>query len=145
MIREATADDRERIVEMGMSFAVVSEYNETVAAKPGVIGETIDRMLASPDGVILVAEIEGVVMGMIGMVAYEHPYSGDRTAQEMFWWVDPSTRGSSIGIKLLRAAEVWAKERGAKAMQMVAPNASVASLYSRLGYRRLETAYQRSI
>jgi GNAT superfamily N-acetyltransferase len=93
--------------------------------------------------VILVSGSDATITGMIAMLAYDHPFSGERMAFEVVWWVEPEARGD--GVRLLRAAEDWAMEQGIGKMQMVAPNERVGALYERLGYLPVETSYQRSL
>lgn len=143
MIRRATPDDTGRLIEMGQRFVAETEYAGMIVARPERLAATISGVLANPDGVILVSDAEGVVSGMIAMLAYEHPYSGERMAFEVVWWVDPEARG--CGVRLLKAAEQWARDHGAVAMQMVAPNEQVGALYRRLGYSPVETSFQRSL
>lgn len=142
MIRRALPEDMDRLIEMGQRFVAETEYAGLIKADPERITETVMRIATNPDGAIFVSG-NGSVTGMIAMLIYEHPFSGERMASEMAWWVEPEARGS--GVKLLRAAEEWARERGAVAVQMVAPTERVGALYSRLGYKAFETSYQRRL
>lgn len=142
-IRKAAPGDLERIVEMGMRFVAETDYHELIQVRPEKLAETVLSIVKNPDGVVLVSESEDQVTGMIALVAFDHPYSGTRTASEAVWWVDPEHRG--VGLRLLQAAEGWAKEKGAKAMVMVAPNEAIGRLYMRLGYKPIETSYQRRL
>ena len=143
MIRKAEPADMGRIVEMGTRFVEETTYREHVSIDPQRLTGTVVDLATNPNGVILVSENGNHVDGMIAMLMYEHPYSGIMTAFELVWWVDPEARGT--GRQLLSAAEGWAREMGAKAVQMVAPNLRVGALYERLGYRPIETSYQRSL
>jgi GNAT superfamily N-acetyltransferase len=143
VIRRATADDAGRLVEMGQRFVAETEYSGLISAKPECLAQTVASVLENPNGVVLVSGSDASVTGMIAMLAYNHPFSGERTAFEVVWWVEPESRGD--GVRLLRAAEDWAKEQGATAVQMVAPNERVGALYARLGYAPVETSFQRSL
>lgn len=143
MIRQATVEDRERLAEMGRRFAAETEYRELVNVDPARIQATVDHMLSNPDGVVFVSGTDATTTGMIALLAYDHPFSGERTAFEVVWWVNPEARGD--GVRLLRAAEGWALDRGIRKMQMVAPNERVGALYKRLGYAPVEISYQRSL
>jgi GNAT superfamily N-acetyltransferase len=143
VIRRATADDAGRLVEMGQRFVAETEYSGLIAARPECLAQTVASVLENPNGVVLVSGSDASVTGMIAMLAYNHPFSGERTAFEVVWWVEPEARGD--GVRLLRAAEDWAKEQGATAVQMVAPNDRVGALYQRLGYAPVETSFQRSL
>lgn len=143
MIRPATVADTKRLIEMGQSFVNETSYSLLISVNPERLSGIIGGILENPDGVVLVSGSDATVTGMIAMVVYNHPFSGERTAFEIVWWVEPESRGD--GIRLLRAAEEWAREQGAKHMQMVAPNERVAALYQRLGYGLVETSFQRSL
>lgn len=143
MIRRATDADVPRLVEMGRAFLAGTRYAGAIRENPAQMAETAAGLIASEAGELLVAERGGQVVGMIGLLLYTHPLSGDRVASELFWWVDPDHRGQ--GIALLRAGERWARACGAVALQMIAPSDDVERLYERLGFVRIEAQYQRGL
>jgi GNAT superfamily N-acetyltransferase len=53
--------------------------------------------------------LTGVFLGSIG----EHYFGTDLIASDTLWYVSPQSRGSRVGLQLLRAFENWAKERDA--------------------------------
>ena len=142
-VRKALISDMDRVIEMALRFVAETPYGEYITIRPDRLALTVSSLMANPDAAILVSENGSRLTGMIGMMAYDHPYSGERTAFEVVWWVDPESRGD--GVRLLRAAEEWAREHGAIKAQMVAPNERVGALYARLGYTPVETSYQRSL
>ncbi len=141
MIRTATENDLPRLVEMGLRFRDQTSYSEHLGRNPQKMGELAAQLMEA--GGVLVSERDGQVVGMIGYVLFPHFISGEMTASEAFWWVEPEHRGD--GIKLLREAEKRAKQAGALRMQMIAPNDKVAQLYERFGYAFVESAYQRNL
>ena len=146
-IRSARETDLDRIVEMGRRFLASTSYRDVIADNPSQMARLATGLLDHAQGTILVAERVTSpdplpqVVGMIGLFAFEHPIAGERIAGELFWWVEPAHRG--IGLRLLRAAEQWAHDHGATALQMIAPTPDVERLYERLGYARVEVHYQR--
>ncbi len=128
---------------MAERFVSTTPYAELVRVDPAKVSDTIVSLATNPDAAIFVSDVAGRAVGMIALLIYDHPYSGVRTAFEVVWWVDPEARGG--GLRLLDAAEDWAQEKGAKAIQMVAPNREIGGLYENLGYRPVETSYQRSL
>ena len=70
-------------------------------------------------------------------------------SQELFWWVDESSRGSGVGVEILKAAEELSKEYGADVMAMLSledlNGQKVSKLYESLGYKRKEQTYMRSL
>lgn len=140
MIRGARLDDIPALIRMGKKFRHAA-YRRHLAENP----EQMRRMAAQLIGAdgLLVMEHDREITGMLGFLVFPHFLSGELVAAEVFWWVEPQHRGD--GLKLLREAERRARAAGAKRMQMIAPNQRVASLYSRLGYEFVESAYQRSL
>lgn len=143
MIRAATTDDAARLHEMGQRFVAETAYRDIIAVDPERLAATIAHLLDNPNGAVLVSDEGGALTGMIAVLAYDHPFSGERTAFEVVWWVEPEARGA--GVRLLKAAERWARDQGIRKMQMVAPNPRVGALYERLGYSPVEMSFQRSL
>ena len=143
MIRQARHTDTVRLMEMGARFIAETSYARLVAADPSRMLSIVEGVLAASNGAIFVSDIDGSLTGMIGVLVYPHPFSNELTGFDLFWWVEPEARGH--GVRLMRAAEEWAKDRGATKMQMVAPSPRVETLYARLGYEPIEVAYQRSL
>jgi GNAT superfamily N-acetyltransferase len=141
MIRAATSADVPRLVEMGRRFRSETGYAKVLAENPAKMAELATQLAAL--GCLLVSERAGQLVGMLGFLIFPHFMSGEITATETFWWVEPESRGE--GLKLLREAEKRAREAGAEKMAMIAPNDRIANLYKRLGYEFVEAAYQRTL
>ena len=144
-IRPATLEDVPRLVAMGRRFLASSAYAGTIAENPAQMAACATALITAPDGVVLVAEGPGGLVGMLGLLIVSHALSGERVAGEVFWWVEPEARGD--GLRLLRAAEAWACGRGATRIQMIAPRAvpAVGRVYARRGYAPIETLYSRTL
>jgi GNAT superfamily N-acetyltransferase len=143
VIREATTADVPRLVAMGTRFLSETVYRGRMTVTPVQMADTVHMLLASPAGTVFVAERDGNLVGMIGLLFYTQTISGEATVAELFWWVEPEHRGN--GVRLLKRAEKWAVERGATAMHMVAPTPDVGALYTALGYELIESTYQRTL
>lgn len=139
-IRHALPCDLDALVAMGEQFIASTVYAGQVRNDPETRHRTLSALLASKDATILVSEADGDLTGCIVLVAFDHPWSGERTWSELAWWVNPTQRGH--GLRLLRAAEALAAKDGA-AMQMIAPTDRLGEVYERLGYTKLEVAFQR--
>lgn len=143
MIRPATMEDIGAIVDMGTRFLRESEYAAVMQPSRMHLAAFAARLLEREDAVIFLAFRAQQPVGMLAAYVFEHPYSGERTASELVWWVEPEHRG--VGVRLLKAAEHWAKEQGATVIQMIAPNRHVGEFYRRVGYRPVETVFQRKV
>ncbi len=141
-IREATAADVDRIVAMGERF-IANVYPADVVANPAQIAKLAAQLIESPDGDIYLAILDEQTVGMIALHAYPHPMSGERIATELCWWVEPEHRG--VGVSLYKIAEAWARAQNAALFQMIAPSPAVARFYQRMGFKAIETTYQRRV
>lgn len=143
MIRAATTDDMPDLIRMGRAFYETTERAGIVPFCPAS-AEVTARLLLE-QGVLLVAEFERHVIGMIGLLVapslMNHAY---RVASEIMWWVDADARFSGAGLHLIRAAENAAREAGAIELTMVrldnSPRAAEL-VYLRRGYRPAEHSY----
>lgn len=139
MIRSATPDDIDQIAVLGERFIRESHYGRLIGLNPEALRSVAEMLIREDHGLLLVDEFYGELAGMIGMIATIHPTSWEPVASELFWYVPPEVRGG--GIKLLFAAENWARENGMSRCIMVSPNERVSALYIRLGYDELETQF----
>jgi GNAT superfamily N-acetyltransferase len=144
-IRPATLNDVAEIVTMAEAFAAQTDYGRHITISPSHVASLAESLIQDGSGAVLVAQDRGgAVVGMLALKAFEHPMSGQRIATEFVWWVEPAHRGSA-GVRLLKAGEQWARDAGATALQMVAPNARVGAFYEAVGYQSVETSYVRAL
>jgi RimJ/RimL family protein N-acetyltransferase len=143
--RQADVDDVPRLVDMLRQFVTSTKYRKFIGESPEALQTFLLGLLANPDAAVFVAHRDEVVIGMIGVLGYVHPMSGERCAGELFWWLDPDDRGA--GGWLLRRAEKWATAYGATNLQMIAPsdNPRVAAMYEKLGYEEVERAFHKRL
>lgn len=144
-IRHATDADVPALLAMAQAFVAQTKYHGLITLSLEHLETLTRNVLAAPGGQVWIAQKDETPIGMLAMGLFEHPMSGERVASEVVWWVDPAYRGSSVGRRLLRAAETWATEQHAALLQMVAPDARVGRFYEALGYVSVETAYQRRL
>ncbi len=131
MIRSATADDILPIVDMVEALRLA--VGGPVPVDRAHTARTVAGLLASPDGAVWVSP-----GGFIAGVLTQTIISPVPIAQELGWYA-----ADKSGLRLLRAFEGWAKDRGAALIQL--STGPVGPDLTRLGYRRAETAWVRSI
>jgi GNAT superfamily N-acetyltransferase len=139
MIRTAIPEDIPRLVELGLRFMHESGYSQRLGVNPEAQANLAAMLIEAPNGLVLVEERGGEITGMIGVIATVHPHSGDAVMSELFWYVLPRARGG--GVRLLLAAEDWARSLGIAKSIVVSPNKAVSALYKRLGYQPLELQF----
>jgi GNAT superfamily N-acetyltransferase len=145
MIREAIESEIPRIVEMGSRSLKEGPYKDHVGDNPEQTAKLAFDVITGKTGRVLVAEEEGRLIGLLGFVIFPHYFSGELTAGELMWYVEPEFRQSLTAVCLLRAAERKAREMGAKRMQFTAPTTEVGEAYRALGYKPIETSFQKEL
>lgn len=149
MIRAATLEDIRRIVEMSERFYPHTSYykDSQMEFSPEACGALAIAMIEG--GCMQVAELDGKVVGMIGLMFIPFMFNPKyMVGAEVIWWVEPECWGSGVGQNLLETAEAIAKIHGLKHIQMVdLPNStlSAARLYERNGYMLTERCYTKRI
>ena len=97
------------------------------------------KMLQSPDVVYFLAIDDGKIAGSIGGVAHKYFFSSRLRVSDLGFYVEPEYRGSRAAIKLVRALESWAKERGIEDIYLGQTTGieveKTQQFYERLGYK----------
>lgn len=140
-IRHATTADRDRLLEMVHHFLAATIYAETIDVAH--LPVALDQLLTI--GVFVVAEQDGALVGMLGGMVYDHFLTNARTANECVWWVEPSARGGVVAKGLLTAFEAWARERGARFIDIGSWNPRLDRWYARLGYAPRERLFVKEL
>ncbi|ALP36068.1 hypothetical protein ASL14_07690 [Paenibacillus sp. IHB B 3084] len=108
-----------------------------------------DRIASNPNYHTLVAELEGEVVGMVGLhsdIFYER---NEDYARIVVFVMDSKHRNKGIGKALNQEAEAWAKENGLVAIALNSGNRSerqdAHQFYRRLGYEATSTGFVKLI
>lgn len=143
MIRHATDADTDAIVAMAERFYATTGYAQWADFDPVQARLLADLIRAN--GVLLVAEVDGAVAGMVGLIVGPSLCNAHvLVANEVMWWVNPEARHSGAGVALLDAVKPACIAKGAAAIQMVHLHDSppqAAALYEQRGYRHTESSY----
>lgn len=146
MIRVATEDDIPAIVAMSRKFYATTSYAEHAPMDDETVAALARQLM---DSVMLVAEADGQVVGMVGLVVAPFMFNHSiNAAYEVVWWVEPEAQGSGIGKQLLAAIDNACIARSASIVVMVTLASSppqAAALYERAGYTHSETSYTKRL
>ena len=146
-IRKATLADVPVIVAMSAKFYADTSYSKWADFNPETVTDLASNL--TENHVMLVAEHEGQVVGMVGLFVAPFMFNSERTgAYEVVWWVDPAAQGQGAGKALLCAIEPACKDAGCHAIQMVHLSNSppqAAAIYERMGYSHSESSYTRTL
>ncbi len=150
-IRQATAADLPTIVDMAQLIHLETPYHLHVTVNHDILLGSMRTLMENPMSLVLMATEDGTdkSIGTIGALCHPSPISGEIGVGELFWYVVPDYRSgfgfASPGLRLLRTLEGWAKEMGAKWMQLTASTAEMGQVYSALGYTPIEIDYQKRL
>jgi len=140
-IEKATDDDIGRVRMMGLRFLGTNPFGSPAPPDLARLDVAIGVCLAT--GTILLAKLPTwKTVGMLALYTIPHPLTGERTAEEIAWWVEPEHRSDRVGVKLLGAGIEWARQVGVSCLRMNAPAGSkVGIVLERHGFRPIETAH----
>lgn len=134
MIRNATADDIPKLVEMGQRLHDETTYRHVTYA-PDRVAATCAMMINQ--GFLMVAEKDGVVVG--GMMGDVHVpwYTTERMGIDHSLYIEPEHRNGLIAAKLIKKFEAWCIKMGATQIRpgIGTGDKSVVRLYKGLGYK----------
>jgi ribosomal protein S18 acetylase RimI-like enzyme len=143
VIRPRTADDFQSLVELDLAtarhHAAIDPASYRVP-EPNAAARFLERRLRDPDRQILVAEVDGGVVGAVDIRIVQPPDPGSIVrplpTADLGISVVERWRGRGIGHALIVAAEANARERGATLMvlDMSASNEGALRFYRGLGY-----------
>ena len=127
-IRTPQAGDAEVVARLVTQLGYASE--------PAQVAARLTHLEGHPDIRAYVAERDGMVLGMIGLMVFPAFHRDGLHGYVTALVVDENARGSGIGAALLAASESWFKERGAKRVNLTTAlyREEAHGFYERLGY-----------
>lgn len=140
MIRNATRADIPFMLLMGEEFADDAGVTDWVEWDPASVTELLEFIIDNENAIALVSD-----NAMFGGFIFPHEFNNKvMVFKEVFW----RSKGGG-GVKMLKKAEKWAKDKGAKMSGMFTPikmdPIGVGKLYERLGYQATERIYMRAL
>jgi GNAT superfamily N-acetyltransferase len=148
LVRSATKDDLEQYVKLAEKFHAASPMHGAIDFDSKGYAEFYVSSLQNESMGIWLAEIENKVVGIVGAIAYPLYFNPNAlVVQELWWWLDPAFRGE--GNKMFKQIELWAKERNASALFMIALEddraAKMEKVYQRAGFKPIERTFMKKV
>lgn len=144
-IRQAHINDVPVLAMMGEKFYQYSEFKNYIPYDAESAASKLAQLLLS--GFLYVAEYneDGVIAALAGTMTTLWFNSSLPVASELAWWVEEKHRKSPVGIKLYKAFEKWAFERGVTTITMsdlvIQDTPPAEKLFKKLGYSVVERAH----
>jgi len=138
VIRHATEKDLPALAALGEVMHTESRFR-SISFVPEKLEATL-RAVMSGAGCVLVAERDGKLIGGFAGIAMEYFFSTEKMAADLALFIEPGRRGGIVAAALVRAFEDWARDAGAKGLELgvstgVHPE-KTGALYERLGFAR---------
>lgn len=144
MIRPARLEDMDAFVHLGAMMHAESRYARLTYA-PELVAMTASKLIMSPQGLLVLAEVDNEIVGFAKAGISEQWFSYDLIAFEYAIYVVPEKRGSMIGARLVQAYKHWARDQGAKLITMGVTtginDAGIGSMYERMGFPLVGTVH----
>ena len=145
MIRLATEEDTFDLLVLTKNF--MKEAGGFFRFSKDKVETFLKSSLGNPDSVIIVAEHDGQVVGMLIGFVTEHPFIDTRVATEIGFYVSPEHRGGRKAIRLAKAFEEWAMSKSADDLVLgdVKAIKDLSGFYNKLGYTPTEGLYVKDL
>lgn len=154
-VRDARLEDQAAVIRLLEKSRVGAGFNSPDGLTgfyfpydPEYAANLFIEFMASPAGVVWVAEWDGELTGVFIAWFYRHDFGPVKMAVEKVWFVDPDARGSlRIAHEFILKYETWAKKNGSNFCSLVGlgNDPRVGGLYERLGYRVAEIHYIKAL
>lgn len=143
VVRAATLADDAVLVAMGRKFYESLPYEDVEYCEASAARWL---QLMRDQGVLLVAELDGVAVGMAGGIFAPFIFNdAHRVGMEVMWWIEEEHRHAGIGRALLEALERSAYAAHCIRWSMIAvvdgSEDRVGKLYELAGYDHAERTY----
>lgn len=155
IVRPATMEDVPRLVEMARRFYPLSPYPAIYGDMPeeqaaGLVIVTMQGLAeyGVAPGVMLVAEKDGELIGMLCAHIDAATFTPAVVAAELVWWMEPEHRGSMAAVRMVKAGEEHARAKGATVFNMCVLSTSpeeAAGLLRMLGYAPTHTVFSKRL
>ncbi len=146
IIRKAVQADYHALIEIGHKFFEFNAYRKYSHIDEMSLLRTFHQL--SSDHVLLVAEVNGLIIGTAGAFIAPLYWNFDQLqGLEAFWWIDPEFRREGAGRELREALQAEASAKGVRFWNMIALKESmhdvVCSQYEAHGMTPVETVYMK--
>ena len=147
-IREYELTDIEQMVELGAMMHKEGAYSflpysKTKCRELGKKFKLLDY------GNMWVAESNGKIVGMYVAFITEYFFCYEKICQDFLLYVHPDYRKSTIAIRLIKKAEEWARERGAKefcpASSMSISSGRLEKLYNFMKFKTVGNLFKKRL
>ena len=147
-IREYELTDLEEMVKLGELMHKEGAYSFLPYSK-SKIRELGKKFKVWDYGNAWVAIVDGKVIGMYVAFITEYFFCYEKIAQDFLLYIHPDHRKGTIAIRLVKKAEEWARERGAKefcpASSMAISSGRLEKLYNFMKFKTVGHIFKKRL
>lgn len=142
-LRLATKEDYPHIIRMARRFHEASPYSDLEFSEEQSRTVFEKYLGSNKTEIVIILAGEEIPYGMIIGYSNALPFSLDRVATELAWWVDEDKRGSKDSLMLFKAYQDWARRVGSKITQMAMLDdvTNLEKFYLKQGFVPAERSY----
>lgn len=147
--RQATLLDLLAFAQLGKDYSEEALKHENF---PFDMEHTLNNAaltILNEDGCFLVSFDESKPVGFLWGHCHSLPWSKSRLAFDTILYVCPKYRGSSVGFRLMKEYEKWAKEKGATEVQISVASGihedKTINFYKDMGYHYVGSQFRKEI
>ena len=142
-IRMATPSDWPQIHPLVTAFHAEFFTHTPFKINVDSIQPMLNALTINPNNIMIIGGTGTAIYGLIAGCILPNSFDAtQKVAAEMMWYVTEGYRGSSLGLRLLREYEKWAKGMGASIITLghldIARKDEKNAVYKRLGYTEVE-------
>jgi GNAT superfamily N-acetyltransferase len=146
MIREARYDDIDALLALAKEMHAESPRYSLLRFSADKVAGVFRRLIDSPDGLLMVAENSGEIVGGMAAMVTPHWFSDDLVSSDIGLFMLPRHRGGMTAVRLMRSYIEWAKFKGALQIQAgISTGVQVeeaAALYRRMGLKQFSIGFE---
>jgi GNAT superfamily N-acetyltransferase len=148
-VRCANEEDVPALVELGFQMHQEGAYAFLPFDREKVRRFILNALERPDSNCVLVAEEEGLVIGMLGGYVSDYFFCDERLACDTAFFVQPGHRSGVAAAKLVRAFRDWAVTQGAREVCLAISSGTrterVGRFYEHLGLRSVGGVYKQRL
>ncbi len=148
-LKLAEEGDEEDALRMTRSFYEDTPFSPQVLYNEEKVRQVLRdfRQSSYSLGLVLLLVDDKVPVGLLIGCATQTPFSDDKVAAELAWYIEPTHRGNRKAVDLVLAYETWARTIGCKhvSMSLLSDLTDVSKFYEKLGYKRTEISFLKEL
>lgn len=114
IVRAATNDDLDLLMDIAAAMHAESPRFSTLTFSADKVLQLFISLIQFPNGLLLVAEQDGIIIGGVAALATPHWMSDELVSTDIGLFVLPQYRGGTAAMRLAKEYMRWSRDQGVK-------------------------------